>query len=74
MSGGNQQRKRVPVGGNPQRLALVGSGMAVTGLMIFLPLFAVFYYALRDGLAFGIGGCVHATDMFLTRTLCMPSG
>jgi sulfate transport system permease protein len=40
---------RVPLRGHPRRLALVLAGAGATGLLIALPLGAVFYYALRDG-------------------------
>lgn len=42
---------RVPLAGHPGRLALVLAGVGASGLLISLPLAAVFYYALRDGLA-----------------------
>lgn len=35
--------------GHPRRLALVIAGAGAAGLLIMLPLAAVFYYALRDG-------------------------
>lgn len=63
MSGGIQQRPRVAVGGNIRRLALVGGGAAVTLLVIFLPLFAVFYYALRDGVAAYCGHIFNADTL-----------
>jgi sulfate/thiosulfate transport system permease protein len=41
---------RAPLRGHPRRLALVLAGAGAAGLLISLPLAAVFYYALRDGL------------------------
>ena len=41
---------RARLRGHPRRLALVVAGVAGAGLLISLPLAAVFYYALRDGL------------------------
>lgn len=41
---------RVSLRGHPRRLALVLAGAGGAGLLISLPLGAVFYYALRDGL------------------------
>ena len=42
-------RPRLAVRGHPRRLALVLLGAGAAGLLIALPLGAVFYYALRDG-------------------------
>ena len=44
------QNSRVSLRGHPRRLALVLAGAGAAGLLISLPLAAVFYYALRDGL------------------------
>lgn len=41
--------RRVPLRGHPVRIALVLAGAGATAVLIFLPLFAVFYHALRDG-------------------------
>ncbi len=44
---------RASLRGHPGRLALVLAGAGGAGLLISLPLGAVFYYALRDGARFG---------------------
>lgn len=41
--------RRVALRGHPIRIALVVAGAGATALLILLPLFAVFYYALREG-------------------------
>lgn len=43
--------RRSPLRGHPGRLALVLFGAGLVGLLILLPLAAVFSYALRDGVA-----------------------
>jgi len=48
---GAPRSPRVPLTGHPGRLALVVAGAGAAGMLITLPLAAVFYYALRDGLA-----------------------
>lgn len=40
---------RVSLRGHPHRLALVVAGAGATGLLLLLPLAAVFFYAFRDG-------------------------
>ncbi|MET0262967.1 MAG: sulfate ABC transporter permease subunit CysW [Rariglobus sp.] len=43
------QSPRAPIRGHPRRIALVVLGATLTTLLILLPLFAVFYYAFREG-------------------------
>lgn len=40
---------RAPLRGHPRRLALVLAGAGATGLLLLLPLAAVFFYAFQDG-------------------------
>lgn len=47
--------RRVPLNGHPARIALVLAGTGATALLILLPLFAVFYHALRDGWSAYVG-------------------
>lgn len=55
MSAVSSQQSRVPVWGHPRRLLLVLLGAALATLLILLPLFSVYYYALREGWAVYLG-------------------
>ncbi|MDF3058752.1 MAG: cysW [Rariglobus sp.] len=49
MNASASQTARAPIGGHPRRIVLVVFGVVSMTLLILLPLFSVFYYALREG-------------------------
>ncbi|AHF89011.1 sulfate ABC transporter, permease protein CysW [Opitutaceae bacterium TAV1] len=74
MSASTHNTTRVPIWNHPGRIALVLAGAGAATLLILLPLFAVFWYALRDGWDAYIGyitdaATVHAIGLTLLAAL-----
>jgi sulfate transport system permease protein len=65
---------RAPLRGHPGRIALVVAGVGATGLLIALPLAAVFYYAFRDGWRAYVGHLVDTDTLHAIGLSLLSSG